>query len=380
MRQKAGASAETDLKKVMRFYHIEGDIPVLKTKFPAILSGAIATALAVTSAPSALAKKPPEKTVNDIPVCSKVIGTAAIVEPDQQWWREYDLGSPEALIKYFVTKSKCFRLVDRSKGLAMRNVERAMADNGELRQGSKMGKGQVKAADFFIVPDLVGSNRNSGGTNIGAAVGGWLGGGIVGGLIGGISLKKKEANVLLTVVDARSTEQVSMAEGHYKKTDLGWGGGGGLWGGFGGAVGASSYANTDIGKVITMAYLDAYFNLVSDMGGNPIVPNTTASDEPATGGARSAPSSKSAMATPAATNTPAASGASPTTGGASSNYKVTQGMPMLKTASDKAAVLRQLPPGAILKATGKKNGMYWEVQDRSGQTGWVVADFLDDAK
>ncbi len=330
-------------------------------------------AAAVTASP-ALAKKQPEKTVNDIPVCSKVIGTAAIVEPDQQWWRAYELGSPEALIKYFVSKSKCFRLVDRSKGLAMRNVERAMADSGELRQGSKMGKGQVKAADFFIVPDLVGSNRNSGGTNIGAAVGGWLGGGVVGGLIGGISLKKKEANVLLTVVDARSTEQVAMAEGHYKKTDLGWGGGGGLWGGFGGAAGASSYANTDIGKVITLAYLEAYFNLVNDMGGNPIVPNTTASDEPATGGARSSSSSSKSSMAATSTNT------APAVASVTSSYKVTQGMPMLKSASDKAAVLRQLPPGAIVKATGKKNGMFWEVQDRSGQTGWVMADFLDDAK
>jgi curli biogenesis system outer membrane secretion channel CsgG len=347
---------------------------------PTVLHALAAVSLMAAPAASALAKKQPDKTVSDIPVCGKVIGTVAVLEPDTQWWREYELGSPELLIKYFVSKSKCFRLVDRSKGLAMRSVERAMADSGELRQGSKMGKGQVKAADFFLVPDLVGSNRNSGGTNVGAALGGLLGGGVVGGLLGGISLKKKEANVLLTVVDARSTEQVALAEGHYKKTDLGWGAGGGVFGGFGGAAGVSSYANTDIGKVITMAYLEAYFNLVNEMGGNPIVPNTTASDEPATGGARS--SSASSTKTSSSKSSFADNGKSNVTvapAAPSASYKTTQGMPMLKTASDKSPVVRQLPPGAVLKATGKKNGIYWEVQDRSGQTGWVMADFLDDA-
>ena len=34
-----------------------------------------------------------------IPVCTKRLGSLAIVEPDNQWWRELNLGSPEAIIK-----------------------------------------------------------------------------------------------------------------------------------------------------------------------------------------------------------------------------------------------------------------------------------------
>ncbi len=340
-----------------------------------ILAQTAAVALVMAhTAPAFAEKKPPQKQLSDIPICQKVIGVAAVVEPDTQWWRELDIGSPEALIKYYINKSKCFKLVDRSKGLASRSIERAMADSGEMRQGSQMGKGQVKAADFFIVPDLVGSNRNSGGTNIGAAVGGWLGGGLLGGLVGGISLKKKEANVLLTVVDARSTEQVAMAEGHSKKTDLGWGGGGGLFGGFGGVAGASGYANTEIGQVISMAYLDAYYNLVQELGGNPIVPDTSASTEAP---AKSTSGNKSAAVAPAA---PAAMTASSASTASGASYKVTQGVNMYKSPSEKGGVVRALPSGAVVKATGKKNGLFWEVQDRSGQTGWVAADFLDDVK
>jgi curli biogenesis system outer membrane secretion channel CsgG len=342
----------------------------MKKFLSASLAPVVAAALVlVPVSPAFAAKKQPERKVTDIPICQKVIGVAAVVEPDNNWWRELDLGSPEALIKYFISKSKCFKLVDRSKGLASRSIERAMAESGELRKGSQMGGGQVKAADFFIVPDLVGKNRNSGGTNIGAAVGGLLGGGLLGGLVGGISLKKKEANVLLTVVDARSTEQVAMAEGRSKKTDLGWGGGGGLFGGFGGAVGASGYSNTEIGQVVTLAYLDAYVNLVTELGGNPIAPDTSASED-----APAATTQSNSKGSQAAAVTQVSAG------NTLSSYKVTQGISMMKSPSDKGGVIRSLPVGAIVKATGKKNGLFWEVQDRSGQTGWVAADFLDEAK
>jgi curli biogenesis system outer membrane secretion channel CsgG len=335
----------------------------------AFVTPSVVMSLFLTSAAPAFAKKEPQRQVTDIPVCQKVIGVAAVVEPDNNWWNTLSLSSPEALIKFFISKSKCFKLVDRSKGLAIRSVERAMAESGELRKGSQMGKGQVKAADFFIVPDLVGQNRNSGGTNVGAALGGLLGGGLLGGIVGGISIKKKEANVLLTVVDARSTEQVALAEGHAKKTDIGWGGGGGLFGSFGGAVGASSYANTEIGQVITLAYLDAYINMVTELGGNPIAPDTSASDEaPATTGGNSG--SNTSKASAVAPSNSSSNGAQ--------SYKVTQGVNMMKSASEKGGVIRALPSGAIVKATGKKNGLFWEVQDRSGQTGWVAADFLDE--
>jgi len=52
--------------------------------------------------------------------------------------------------------------------------------------------------------------------------------------VGGISLKSKTADVVLTLTDVRSTEQVALEQGHSKKTDLGWGAGGGgaFFGGF----------------------------------------------------------------------------------------------------------------------------------------------------
>lgn len=207
----------------------------------------------------------------EIPRCTKNLGTVAIVEPDNQWWREFNLGSPEAILRVFVQKSGCFTLVNRGRSMQSRAMERALADQGELQEGSNLGKGQVKAADYFLQPDIVSANSNSGG-------GGGLLGGVVGGLFGsaagaiagGISVKKGEANVTLSVVNARTTVEEALVEGYFRKKDLGWAAGGGLFGGGGGAAGGfGSYENTAIGQIIVLAYLNAYSDLVGQMGGLP---------------------------------------------------------------------------------------------------------------
>jgi curli biogenesis system outer membrane secretion channel CsgG len=213
-----------------------------------------------------------------MPVCTHRLGTLAIVPPDQQWWREYNLGSPEAIIKVFVQQSGCFTLVNRDRSMASRNMERALADSGELQAGSHMGRGQVKAADYFLQPDIVTANKNSGGGGAGAALGGVLGhfGGFastVGAIAGGINVKKGEADVTLSLVNARTTEEEALTEGYARKTDVSWGAGGGAgwWGGFA-AAGGYGYQNTEIGQVIVLAYLNAYRKLVAQLGGIPPAP------------------------------------------------------------------------------------------------------------
>jgi hypothetical protein len=270
-----------------------------------------------------------------IPTCDKKIGTLAVTEPQNQWWTALNLDSPAALIKVFVSQSKCFTLVDRGKGLQAAQAERALAAGGEERVGSNIGKGQMKAADYVLVPDIANQNRNSGGTNIGGVLGGLLPHGI-GAIVGGVSLKSKTADVVLTLTDVRSTEQVALEQGHSKKTDLGWmggGGGGGFFGGFA-AGGASSYANTEIGQVVTMAYLDAYIKLVGDLKNG-------------------APDAKTDNVQQA----------------------VTMSKPgKLYTESNlKSKVVRDLDPGMMLYPTGDKMGVWWKVTDELGNEGWVVS-------
>lgn len=246
-----------------------------------VITGALALALVSTTAMPAFAgdkgssgRQAQAKGTREIPRCTRNLGTVAIVEPDTQWWRELSLGSPEAILKIFVQQSGCFSLVNRGRAMQSRAMERAMADNGELQSGSNLGKGQVKAADYFLQPDIVSTNKNSGGGGLGGVLGG-IGGGLfgrgAGAILGGISVKKGEANVTISTVNARTTEEVALTEGYYRKSDLGWGAGGGLFGGgaFGGAAGGG-YQNTEIGQIIVLAYLDAYTKMVTQLGGLPV--------------------------------------------------------------------------------------------------------------
>ena len=295
-----------------------------------LLAAVTAIAAATVTAAHADTSQPPQ-----IPTCDKKIGTLAVNEPQDPWWTAMQLDSPAALIKVYVAQSKCFTLVDRGKGLAAAQAERALAASGEERAGSNIGKGQMKAADYVLVPDIANRNRNSGGTNVGGMLGGLLPHGI-GALAGGISLKSKTADVVLTLTAVRSTEQVALEQGHAKKTDLGWMGGGGGVGFFGGfaAAGASSYANTEIGQVVATAYADAYAKLVADVKAQ-------------------APDAKA--------------------------DNVQQAVSMAKPGkmyanSDlKSAVVRDLDPGMMLYPTGDKMGVWWKVTDELGNAGWVVS-------
>jgi len=289
-----------------------------------------------TALTAVAADAPPE-----IPTCAKKIGTLAVQEPQNAWWASMNLESPAALIKVYVSQSKCFTLVDRGKGLQMAQQERALAASGEERVGSNVGKGQMKAADYVLVPDIASRNGNSGGTRIGGALGGFLPHGF-GAIVGGISLKSKTADVVLTMTDVRSTEQVALEEGHAKKTDLGWGGGGGggFFGGFA-AGGASSYANTEIGQVIAMAYLDAYTKMVTELKNN-------------------APDAKA--------------------DNVQQSVSVIKVGKLYSDANLKSAVVRDLDIGMTLYPTGDKVGVWWKVSDELGNIGWVVSTQLQLAK
>jgi curli biogenesis system outer membrane secretion channel CsgG len=277
--------------------------------------------------------------MTQIPTCAAKLGTLAVEEPERgvNWWSERQLPSPTKLIKVFVAKSGCFTLVDRSAGMAMAMQERDLASSGELRVRSNVGKGQIKAADYVLVPDLISSNRNAGGNSVGSVLGGLLGGGTVGRLAGNISISRKTADVALTLTDVRSSEQVVTVEGSAKKNDIGFGAGGALWGSSGvGAAGLGGYANTEIGQVITMAYLQAFNKMVEQLG--------------------SLPASASQ---------------------ANAQQAVTMLRPgrLLATANGGAAV-RELDPGMMLYPTGNKQDAMWEVEDELGNKGWVSSSLF----
>jgi curli biogenesis system outer membrane secretion channel CsgG len=304
-----------------------------------LLTLALAAVVAPASAQRQSAQDQRKQQMAEIPTCAKPLGTLSVLEPEDvtDWWTGQQLPAPSKLIKVFVSKSRCFTLVDRGAGLDAAQRERALGASGELRGRSNVGKGQMKAADYVMIPDLISANRNAGGNAIGGLIGGLVGG-RAGAAIGGLDFKRKTADVVLTITDVRSTEQVAMAEGSAKKTDIGWGAGGGLFGysGFG-AGGASGYANTEIGQVITLAYLQAYTDLVGQLGGLP-----------------------------------------DNASGANAQQAVTVTKPArLFTTPKGAKVVRSLDPGMMLYPTGNTEGMMWEVEDELGNKGWISSTLIE---
>ena len=190
--------------------------------------------------------------------CDKPLGTIAFVEEANQPWlselyQQYRVQSTVPLLRLIVQQSNCFVVVERGRAFNNMNMERELAKSGELRSTSKMGKGQMVAADYTATPSISFSQRGTGGGNIG--LGGWAGAGTA--LAG--SVKSNEASTTLLLTDNRSGVQLAASEGSAKNWDFGIAGamfGGSGWGSAGG------FTNTPQGKVLAAAFMDSYNGLV----------------------------------------------------------------------------------------------------------------------
>lgn len=265
----------------------------------------------------------------EIPTCEKSLGSVSIVDGEGQGWTRYQLGAPSVLLKAFVSKSGCFKLVDRGAGLSALQKELELAGGGNLQKKSNVGGGQVKAADYVLVADIANTDSNAGGSAVGGVAGAVIGGRL-GGLVGGIRSKRVEAQTVLTVMNTRTTEVEATAEGSASKKDIGFAAGGGY--GFGGAVGGG-YEDTEVGKVVTYAFLDAYRQVVGQLGGLP---------------------ADAAAAAPKET------------------YKVSvKSVEMKRSPSASSSAVRTLEKGDVVYPTGAKEELWWEVEDENENVGWI---------
>ena len=309
----------------------------------AFFAGASLALLLAGQAPAAQlaspssAQRTQQATMNDVPHCVRKLGTVSVMDGDDpSGWTQFQLTGPQKLIKVMVQRSGCFSLVDRGSGLDAAARERDIGGGLGMQRGSNVGQGQIKAADYVLVAEVQAANNDSGGSAIGAGVGGLIGGGF-GAMVGGIKTRKMEANTVLSLTNVRTTETVAVQDGYAAKNSLNFGGGGGgFWGSGGAALVGGGYDSTDIGRIVTLAFIQAYSKLVTDLGG--LTPGSAGTAE----------------AAPTKTFTAMA-------------------MVSLRTAAAASAkVIRQLPAGAILYPTGKKDGLWWEVADENDNVGWVL--------
>lgn len=198
--------------------------------------------------------------------CDKPVATLALVENPTGY---IGLGthnlppSPLPLVRLLAQQSGCFRVMDRNQGLNATIREQELKDSGVLRkQGSTVQKGRGLEAQYSLVPSLTFSEQNAG-----RGIAGILGMIPVlrdlSGLMGfAEQVKFKEAQVALLLTDNQTTEQLAAATGSVKVTDVGMGG---LLLGQVGGAGGVGWSNSNEGKVIAAAFLDAHNKLVTQV-------------------------------------------------------------------------------------------------------------------
>lgn len=308
----------------------------MRLAFKALL--AVAAAATVSFAEVETASAQPRATASQtpqVPRCTRNLGTISIQDGDTHMgWRGMNLQPPAGLLRVVVQQSGCFTVVERGRGLDAAMRERELAGGGQLQRGSNVGGGQIRAADYVLLADVIAQDNNASGGGVGAALGGVVGGRL-GGVIGGMSVRSQTAQTTLTLANVRTTESFA-TEGNATNRNFAWGGIGFLGGG---GAGLGGYTDTEIGRVVTVAFIDAYTQMISQLG----VLDTGAS------AAASAPQQ---------------------------SYRTTQRTP-LRSAPGGGQVLRNLPSGAVVYPTGEREGMWWRAEDENGNNGWVNNDYLE---
>lgn len=304
----------------------------MRSKIIGLVGGLIVLGLSAPAfaQPQATASQTPQ-----VPHCARNLGTVSIQNGDSAGWTGYRLQPPAALLRVVVQQSGCFTVVERGAGLDAAMKERELAGGGNLQRGSNVGGGQIRAADYVLLADVVAQDNNASGGAVGGLVGGMVGGRF-GAAIGGLGTRTQTAQTTLTLTNVRTTESFS-TEGNAKNRNLTWGGGAFLGGG---GVGLGGYTDTDIGRVITVAFIDSYTNLVTQAGG---LSASAAADAP------------------------------------KQTYRTTRPAALQRYPVDGAPVIRTLPVGATVYPTGEKEGMYWKVADENDNEGWVNNDNLQQA-
>ncbi|MFN3376795.1 MAG: CsgG/HfaB family protein [Burkholderiaceae bacterium] len=202
--------------------------------------------------------------------CDAPVATVALAENPYGYTvgASYQLpASPVPLVRLLAQQSGCFRVVDRAAGLRGTVQEQELRAQGVLRQGGTVQGGRGYEAQFTLTPSLTFSETDAG-RGLAGVVGMIPVLRDIAGLVGLVEqVKIKEAQTALLLTDNETTEQLAAATGAARSTDLGVGGL--VLGRLGGGAGAG-WSNTNEGKLIAAAFLDAHNALVAQVRQMPV--------------------------------------------------------------------------------------------------------------
>ncbi len=282
--------------------------------------------LAVPLAIIALAAAPAaakEAAVPELVRCEAPIGSIALVEGDQAGWSTWGLGSPRSLIAALAQESGCFTIDNPADATPAKFLVTLIAGSQEeVDKGMELAKGAATEA-------LVRSGAASG------LLRGVPGAGAMLGMFGGLGGKKKTIAAALKVVSPANGLTIASGQGVVTKSSINFGGSN--WAS--GAANAAGYGASKDGKLLTEAFVVAFNALVAQ---------------------------RSLME----------GGSEPAAAPAKADAVVAAETVMRAAAARDGAVVRNLRAGTQLTPTGRREGLFVEVKDSFGTTGWVSVEDL----
>jgi hypothetical protein len=290
-----------------------------------VIKWALTSAALVLAPQAAMAQGKGKDIGPQLVSCEESIGVVALVDGDQAGWAKWGLGSPRALINALITESGCFTIDNPNDDTPARFLITAIAGSEEeVDQGMELAKSAM----------MEGLWRSG-------AAGGLLRGvpfgGSALGMFGGLGGKKQTVAAGLKVVSPSNGQIVAAGQGVVKKSTLNFAGAGYGWAA--GAANASGYQNTPNGKMLTEAYIQAFNEIVGQ--------RASLANAPA--GVAAAAAKPAVVAVDTVMRSEAAAGAS---------------------------AVRSLRKGTELMPTGKREGLFLEVKDSFGTSGWVSVEDL----
>jgi curli biogenesis system outer membrane secretion channel CsgG len=190
--------------------------------------------------------------------CPAPLGTLALVEEQTPALAQAGLSSPVPVLRLLIQQSGCFTVVDRGQALTRIQQEQALTGGGGVSP-------RLVAAQYFLTPNILFQDRNAGGGGAGAAIGALMGG-VFGAAASAVNFQDSNAQVILNLTETDTGLQTAVATGSASNRDWSFAGLGlGVGGGVGGVAGLGAYADTDIGRTVIAAFLDAYSQLVNQV-------------------------------------------------------------------------------------------------------------------
>jgi curli biogenesis system outer membrane secretion channel CsgG len=186
--------------------------------------------------------------------CSAPLGVAAVTEADTNAQALSSAGLPRSmapLVRQVLLQSRCFTVVER--GAAFAALENEIRIREQQGQERKSQLAAMKAADVVLRAEIVFMEQTGGAkAGLGAVLPNWIGG-------LGAEVRHREAMIVLTTVDSRTSEILASSFGRGAESSAGLGSvvlGGGVVGIEGG------WLDTPQAKPVAAALVDAWNQLL----------------------------------------------------------------------------------------------------------------------